>query len=52
MLCFYSLEENRLSVDERRAWQRADKQFVSKQMTTPDGSQIPGQYLNLSWQGT
>jgi hypothetical protein len=40
MLCFYSLDQIRRSIDERLEWQRADEQFVARHMATPGG--FPG----------
>jgi hypothetical protein len=40
MLCFRSLERIRRSLEEYRAWQRADEQFVANHMSTPGG--FPG----------
>jgi hypothetical protein len=45
MLCFESLDSIQRSVEERRAWQRADEEFVAKHMSTPGG--FPG--ITADW---
>jgi hypothetical protein len=37
MLCFDSLKQVRLAIEERLAWQRADDEFVAAYMSTPGG---------------